>query len=131
VVRFFVSLTMVVPVVAAVVGCGGRGAAVTHTASTSSVSSEQRCVQRWNEKLKKTGSAALKKVPHISSYKVHVGTEKKACLVVIFRTGGAIIFGALPGSSNYQFIPTQGRTVKRSLLVPNAHFDPNLRLALG
>jgi hypothetical protein len=128
---------MAVPVAAAVVACGGRGAAVQQTTSRSvstasqSGSSEQRCVQRWNEKLKKTGSAALKKVPHIASYKVHVGTEKKACLVIILRTGGAIIFGALPGSSNYQFIPAQGKRVRPSLLVPNAHFDSNLKLALG
>jgi hypothetical protein len=140
VLRFFVGLTMAVPVAAAVVACGGRGAAVQQTASrsvstasTSGVSSDQRCVQRWNEKLKRTGGAGLKKVPHIASYKVHVGTERNACLVIIFRTGrGAILFGALPGSSNYQFIPAkQGKRVKPSLLVPNAHFDPSLKLALG
>jgi hypothetical protein len=58
--------------------------------------------------------------------------DRRGCVEIIFRSGGgAIAFGALPGSSNHKFISTQGKPIKRSLLVPNAHFTSNLKLALG
>lgn len=137
-VKTLIATVLTAAVVSTVTGCGSHSAASStppvtsgNTSATGYADIVGRCADRWNRNLKRLGGA-LQKVPNIASYNAHVGliAQTGACFVAVSRNGGAILFAARRGTSDYQFIDLKGRTIKPSLLVPNADFASDLKLTV-